>query len=142
MFETLYSQIGGLIMVSVCVFALWQGDQPERVGAGAYLLAWLLTLVIQNDAQLTSLQPPMLAIDVVVLGIFVGLAWKSHKTWPLWAAAFQLLATMAYFVPMVDARLPAWSYLTVVNIAGYGVLASLGIGTFWAWQERRVQTMK
>lgn len=142
MFDTLYSQIGGLILVSVCVFALWQGDQPERVGAGTYLLAWLLTLVIQDDVDLNDWQPLLLLIDLVVLCVFVGLGWKSRKTWPIWAAGLHLIGSMSYLVPLVDRRLPAWSYITVVNIAAYGVLIAIAVGTFWAWQERRALDMK
>lgn len=137
MFDTLYSQIGGLIMVAVCVFALWQGDQPERVGAGSYLLAWLATLVFQDDVDLFSWQPLLMAIDFLVLLIFIGLAWKSRKIWPVWAAGFQVLSLMSYLIQLVDERLPSWSYLTIVNLASYGILVSLAIGAFWAWQERK-----
>ena len=38
---------------------------------------------------------------------------------------------------MIDLRPPIASFYTVLNIASYGILLALAIGTFWAWQERR-----
>jgi hypothetical protein len=29
------------------------------------------------------------------------------------------------------------AFYTVVNMAGYGIIIALGVGTFFAWQERR-----
>jgi hypothetical protein len=29
------------------------------------------------------------------------------------------------------------AFYTILNLAGYGVLLAIGLGTFWAWQERR-----
>jgi hypothetical protein len=37
----------------------------------------------------------------------------------------------------LDIRPSISSYYTVINLAGYGVLVALAVGTFWAWQERR-----
>ena len=38
MFDTLYSQIGAAVMVVVVAFAFLKGDEPERIGGGAYAL--------------------------------------------------------------------------------------------------------
>jgi hypothetical protein len=29
------------------------------------------------------------------------------------------------------------AFYTVLNLAGYGILAAIAVGTFWAWQDRR-----
>ncbi|MGQ2991500.1 hypothetical protein [Brevundimonas sp.] len=38
---------------------------------------------------------------------------------------------------MSDLRPSMLNYISVINLAGYGVLVALAVGTFWAWQERR-----
>jgi len=38
---------------------------------------------------------------------------------------------------MTDMRPPIASFYTVINLAAYGVMVCLAVGTFWAWQERR-----
>jgi len=30
----------------------------------------------------------------------------------------------------------------VMNMAGYGVLIAIGVGTFWAWQDRRAANLE
>ena len=36
MFDTLYTQIGAIIMVVVLAFAMLKGEEPERAFAGVY----------------------------------------------------------------------------------------------------------
>ena len=137
MFDTLPAQIGAVLMIAVGVFAFLKGDQPEKVGAGAYVLAWFASLLIQEDGQLYRIQWGMFAIDLAVLVVFGALVWKSKRSWPVWAAALQLLAVMSHVLVMIDLRTPMASFYTVLNISSYGILLSIAVGSFWAWQERR-----
>jgi hypothetical protein len=136
-FDTLSAQIGAAFVVLVCGFAFLKGDEPERVWAGAYVLGWFATLLAQDEVGVYTAQIRVLAIDVVMLLVLVGLVWKARRVWPTWAAACQLLVVMSHIVSMTDLRSPAASVIIVINLAGYGVLIALAIGTFWAWQERR-----
>ena len=124
-------------MVAVATFAFLKGDDPERIGAGAYLLAWFASLLTQGDGKLYDVQWGMFAIDVAVLAVFGGIAWKSHRAWPIWATALQLLVVMSHVMIMIDLRTPIASFYAVLNLAGYAILICIAIGTFWAWQERR-----
>jgi len=137
MFDTLAAQLGAVFVVIVCAFAFLKGDEPERFGAGAFVLGWFATLLVQTDGSLYQAQPGVFAVDVLMLGVLAALVWKSRRAWPVWAAAMQLLIVMSHVVIYVDLRPPAASFVTVVNLAGYGVLLALAIGTFWAWQDRR-----
>ena len=137
MFDTLAAQLGAVFVVLVCAFAFLKGDEPERLAAGAYVLGWFATLLVQTDGELYETSPGVFAIDVLMLAVLGGLAWKTRRTWPAWASAMQLLVVMSHIVLYVDVRPPLSSFITVINLAGYGVLVALAIGTFWAWQERR-----
>ena len=138
MLDTLYSQIGLLPMVLVGIFAFTKGDEPERLAMGAYLLGWMAGLLLQDDQGLYSnWQPGMFALDVVMLLVLGGLAWKFHRNWPIWAASLQLIIVMSHLVILFDMRTGIMSFYTIVNLAGYGILIAIGLGTFWAWQERR-----
>ena len=138
MLDTLYSQIGLLPMVLVGIFAFTKGDEPERLAMGAYLLGWMVGLLLQDDQGLYSnWQPGMFALDVVMLLVLGGLAWKFHRNWPIWAASLQLIIVMSHLVILFDMRTGIMSFYTIVNLAGYGILIAIALGTFWAWQERR-----
>lgn len=137
MFDTLASQLGAIVVVLVCAFAFLKGDEPERFGAGAYVLLWFASMLVQDGVELYRTQQSLFALDIAMLGVLGALAWKYRRTWPLWAAALQLLIVMSHIVIYVDVRPPIASFLTVINLAGYGVLIALAVGTFWAWQERR-----
>ena len=137
MFDTLYSQIGAIFTVLVVGFAFLKGDEPERIGGAVYVLAWFASMLVQDDTALHSPQVAMFAIDSLGLFVYGALAWKSRRSWPVWVCALQLLAVMSHIMWFVDLRPPAASFYTVINLASYGILVALAVGTFWAWQERR-----
>lgn len=137
MFDTLASQIGAAFTLAVVVFAFLKGDEPERIGAGAYALGYLASLLVQDDGVLYGTQWGLMGIDVVMLAVYGGLAWKSRRSWPVWAVAMQSVTVMSHVLTLVDVRPPMAAYVTVINLASYGILLAIAIGTFWAWQERR-----
>lgn len=141
-FDTLYSQIGAAVAVLVIGFAFLKGDEPERVGGGAYALGLLASLILQDDARLSGTQWALLGIDTVMLAAFAGLVWKSRRSWPVWASALQALIVMSHLLTIVDIRPPLSAFYTVINMASYGTLLTLAIGTFWAWQERRASGLE
>ena len=137
MFDTLASQIGFAIAVLVVAFAFLKGDEPERVGAGAYMLALFASVLIQEKGALTGTQWGLMSIDFVMLAVYGGLAWKSRRSWPVWVCALQAVIVTSHLLTLVDIRPPLAAFYAVINLASYGVLLSLAVGTFWAWQERR-----
>lgn len=124
-------------MVAVCAFAFLKGDEPERVAAGAFVLAWFASLLAQDEANRHSVQWGVFAIDVVMLVVLGALVWKSRRTWPVWATACQLMVVTSHIMSMIELRPALANFIWVINLAGYGVLVALAVGTFWAWQERR-----
>ena len=138
MLDTLYSQIGLLPMVLVGILAFTKGDEPERLAMGAYLLGWMAGMLLQDDSGLhASWQPGLFALDVAMLLVFGGIAWKYRRSWPIWAASLQLIIVMSHVVILFDHRAGMSAVYTVMNIASYGILLSIAVGAFWAWQERR-----
>ena len=141
MIDTLYAQLGAIICVLVCGFALWQGDEPERVGASAYFIAWAAALLVQDDANLHSVQWSIMVIDFMMLCVFAALTWKARRGWIIWATAFQLIGVCSHVATIFDMQVSIRAYYTSLAIVGYGVLISLAVGTFWAWMERRARSM-
>lgn len=137
MFDSWTSQAGAVLVVAVCLFAFLKGGEPERIGAGAYILGWFASLLLQDGGALYRVQYALMAVDIIMLLVLIGLAWKCRIAWPAWAAACQLLVVMSHFLSMSDLRPSSGNYLAVINLAGMGVLIAIGVGAFWSWQERR-----
>lgn len=106
------------------------------MGVTAYVPAWLATMLLQSQAGPYGINYPIFAIDIVVLLVFAGLAWKSSRSWPIWAAGFQMFAVLGHLVTMLGVRPDVYSFHTLLSLAGYGVLGAIAVGTFFAWQER------
>ena len=137
MFETLASQIGAFFAVCVTAFAFIKGDEPERIGAGAYILGFLASLLMQDTGQLYGTNWALMAIDVVMLGVYAALAWKTNRAWPVWVCALQSVSVLSHVLTIVDVRPPLAAFYAVINLASYGILIAITVGTFWAWQDRR-----
>ena len=137
MFDTLYAQIGTAVSLVVVAFAFLKGDEPERVGAGAFALALLASLLLQDDSRLSGPQWGLIVVDTVMLGVYATLAWKSRRSWPVWAAALQTLIVMSHLLTVIDLRPPLAAFYAVMNLANYGILLALAAGTFLAWRDRR-----
>ncbi|MBF0663927.1 MAG: hypothetical protein IR159_00025 [Brevundimonas sp.] len=137
MFDTLYSQIPVAIGVLVVTFAFLKGDEPERVGAGALAIGAMATLLLQEDARLYGLQWRLMIVESIMLAAYVALAWKSRRSWPVWAAALQSVVVMCHLLTTADPRPPLVAFYAVINLASYGILLALAIGVVQAWRERR-----
>jgi len=137
MFDTLPTQIGAGFTILVVAFAFLKGDEPERIAGGAYVLTWFATLLVQGDGSVAGTQWAMMGIDMIMLAVYIALAWKSRRSWPVWAAALQSLIVMSHVLTLVDIRPSASAFYAVINLASTGILLVIAIGTFWAWQERR-----
>jgi hypothetical protein len=44
---------------------------------------------------------------------------------------------MSHILTMVDLRPSNAAFIAVINLASFGVLVAITVGTFWAWQDRR-----
>ena len=141
MFETLTGYIGAAAMLTIGILAFSLGGRAEKLGAGSYILAWLGTLVVQSIFPSKGVQWGVLLIDLAALMAFVGLVWKSGRSWPVWACALQLLAVTSHIMLIARLPTPMSSFYTVLNLTGIGIVIAIGFGVFWAWQEQRIATM-
>lgn len=137
MFTTIYSQLVLVAAIIVVAFAFVKGDEPERMGAGAYAMTFLATTMIKGGAAPNLPRWGMMGCEIVLLIVLVAIAWQSRRNWPIWAASFQALVVTCYVLVAANLRPPADSAAAVINMSNYGLLVAMAVGTFWAWQERR-----
>lgn len=140
--ETIYSQVGLAFTVLVVAFAFAKGDEPERIAAATFALISIAALVTPEAAATDGPRWGPIGRDLVLIGVFIFLAWKTRRTWLFWATAFQSLIVTGHILVLADLRPPGDAFVAVNNMANYGLLISLAVGTFWTWQERRAAGLK
>ena len=137
MFETTIGLIGAGATAAVCLFALMVGEKIERIGAIANLIAWLVTtLVLKSFGDEGQGNWFMLFIDLALLTTFATIVWKAPRNWPVWACAFQILIVASQVLILSNFDTPMLSFYIIVNMSSFGILISIAVGTFMAWQER------
>lgn len=137
MFDTLYAQVGAAAVVLVAAFGFLRGGEPERVGAAVCAVGLLASLLVQDDARLRGPQWGLMIVDAGMLAAYVGVAWKSRRSWPVWAAALQSLVVMCHLLTLIDRRPPILAFYAVMNLASYGILLALAVGVWSAWRDHR-----
>jgi hypothetical protein len=123
-------------VVTVCGAALWVGGLSERVGAAAILGGWIASVTVSSAGGWGAEQGVEI-VDILVLAALIGLALRSHRWWPIWAAGFHLLAVVTHWAHQIDPTVGGWAYLTAGIIWGYMLVAALAWGTWSAWRERQ-----
>jgi len=115
-------------MVVVCIAALVRGAWEEKLLAAVYLGACMASLAVEQRPW-TGPQGAVVAIDAVVLATALGIVLVSTKTWPILAAAFQVLTLGAHLAFVAaEGRLGPAGYLTVLALWSYGTVGCIAWG--------------
>lgn len=115
----------------VCVLAVWRGRDDERLAAAGNLASWAISLVVFKS-QSSETQWQVMAVDVALLMLYVWLAMRSRRFWPLFASAFALLIVATHMAHALDTGVSGWAYLTAALIWSYLALFAIGYGAWTA----------
>ena len=128
------------ILLLACGYALWRGRSDERVVATACLLASLATRFAVSPLQVryASIESGLLMIDLLLLLVFIWIALRSDRFWPLWVAGLQLTNSFSHVMKLVDFELLPRAYGAAAALWSYPILAVLAIGT-WRSHQRGVE---
>lgn len=117
--------------MGVCGLAVARGRDEERLAAAGYLANWALTLVLFRKGT-SDLQDGIMLVDLALLLLYVWLALRSQRHWPMFAAGFQLLAIITHLGRILDPRISGWAYITAEIIWSYLVLFAIAYGAWTA----------
>lgn len=122
-----------LILLAVCtLYALWAGGGPERVGAAIYAFSVAATHVIRayNDQRWGVVHIGEFTVDVVTFVIFIVIALRANRFWPLWVTAFLGLGVLGHLGRLVGPDTFWWAYAVVLTIWSYPIVLLFALGAF------------
>ena len=122
------------ILLLICAYAFWRGQQEERVAAAACLVATVVTVWVIPPVALRyrALDPGQLTIDAAMLVTFVAIALRSKRFWPLWVAGLQLTMSTSHLMKAIDANLLPQAYAAAAVIWSYPILLIIFVATWRA----------
>ncbi len=129
------------ILLLCCGYALLKGRKYERIAAVAFLAATVISVFAHRLFQVRymALDVSDVVIDSAVLITLVTIALLSDRFWPLWAAGFQLVGSMAHLLKTIDVTLAPWGYAVAARFWSYPILIVLFIGV---WRQHRRSTLE
>ncbi|MEE9432958.1 MAG: hypothetical protein V3V15_01810 [Sphingorhabdus sp.] len=131
------------ILSSVCLIAIliW-GSRSQKIVMITLYLGSFTTAIIYWETGRNWLEPsPLLAInEMVVTAIFLWIAFRSERFWPLPIAATQLIALGAHFVAYFGDNLQSYALGVMQGIWSYPQMLMLLIATYRHVQRSKAET--
>lgn len=128
--------IGIIALVISCGIAYRWGGRDERLASFAFVLATLASR-FSVKANYANTETALLTIDVLLLAALILLSLRSDRFWPMWTAAFQMLAVGIHFASLTELGSYAWPYAVALIFWSYMVLVAHGAGTWLEVRQRR-----
>lgn len=118
-------------VLAVCAISARRGRPDDRLAAGGLLAGWAMTMLVYRS-QFTEPEWGIFAVDGALLALLIWIALRSDRHWPLFAAAFHLLAIATHVARMVDHSVGGWAYITAEIFWGYLLAIAIGYGAWTA----------
>ena len=124
------------ILIVSCGYALIRGRTNERLAAGVCIAASLISVAVLSpmSVRYTTIEEGEMAVDSVVLAVFLLVALRSDRFWPLWITGLQLTTTLSHMLKAVDFKLLPAAYGAAERFWSYPILVIIAVG---AWRQHR-----
>ena len=127
------------LLIATMVYALFKGTNELRIAAAGCVVATIATRLLKapGAAKYSEMEFGVLAVDVSLFGLFLFIALRSQRFWPLWVAGFHLVTVAAHAIKAMKIDLIPTAYALAVQFWSYPVLLCIGIAV-WRSQRRQL----
>ena len=133
----IYSVLTLLALFGSAAMAWKWGGLDERLASGGFIIAGLASN-LANTSHYGHTEIGVLVVDVALLVGLMFIALYSDRFWPMWAAAFQVVAVTVHVASLAESgEFFAPAYAVGLIFWTYPVLIALMVGT---WMEARYRT--
>jgi hypothetical protein len=121
-----------LAVVTASSLLAWRfGGPPERFAAAAIMIGLMADAAYHLEfgpSGFDKVDPVHLVLDSAELAAMTWLALKANRTWPLWAAALQVICMSGHVAVTIEPGMRR-AYWAITQLPQYGQLAALLLGT-------------
>lgn len=112
-----------LILLAVVAIAFRRGDGETRFAGLTALVATLLSAasVIFLGAG-EPVEAAVAIVDLAVLALFIAIALRSDRFWPLWVSGLQLTTVLAHLLRILNPGLVDIAYQAAMRFWSYPIL--------------------
>jgi hypothetical protein len=127
-------QLFWAFLLFTCGYALWRGNRYEKLTGLSCILATAVSVVAHAPLheRYVTVEMGDLLIDLAMLGVFVVIALRSDRFWPLWVAGLQLTISMSHLFKAIDLSLMPRAYAAAERFWSYPILIIVFVG---AWRS-------
>jgi hypothetical protein len=131
-----------IALLSTTGFAFVSGKFPERSTAVALLVANETTILVIHDHHWRSVQTGVIAVDLFLLAFLLWTALCTNRWWPLFATAFQVIATVIALLPAIVPVIRPYAYYVSMVGWDYLTLGALALGTALEGHRSTISSMR
>jgi hypothetical protein len=133
---TMFKHVYWTLLIGTCLYALWRGQREERLASLICLVATVATIGFARPhaTRYFQVERSDLLVDLAVLLLFVAIALRSPRFWPLWIAGLQLTTTGAHLAKEASTGLLPPVYAAAERIWSYPILIILLVAV---WRGHR-----
>lgn len=127
------------LLFAITLYAFLKGTSEHRLAAAGCVAATLATRLLRSPGaeKYSDMEFGVLAVDVSLFTLFLIIALRSQRFWPLWIAGFHLVTVAAHAIKAMKIDLIPTAYALAVQFWSYPVLLCIGVAV-WRAQRRRI----
>jgi hypothetical protein len=128
-----------LLLLTVVSLAFRRGDRETRIAACICVAASVLSALLMTFH--TQVAAGVAVVDLAVLGLFVALALRTERFWPLWIAGLQLTTVLGHLLRLLEPGLVNIVYAAAMRFWAYPILLILIVAAIRSERYRRPEPL-
>ena len=128
-----------LLLFATCDYALLYGRQDARIVGAACIVASIASVAVAS--RYSGVEIGVLLIDLLTLAVFVFVALRSDRFWPLWSSGLQLTTTIGHLLKAIQLDLVPIAYAVSLRFWAYPIVIILAVATWRNRQRLNLQTL-
>lgn len=130
----MYLWLNSLIINAILLLAYWRGAQPEKQVSIVFFIGFYVGYAvrfIRGRPDFVFLDYGLFFVDAVLLAIFISVALRANRWWPIWVASLQIIPVTGHFIKLLDIDGLSVVYWGMLDIPDYSqiVVILMGIHT-------------